>query len=349
MPDKPPPDRKLSQLKLSQVKERAFAAVNEAGSLKELEASRVEYLGRKGKLTSILRSLKDMTAEERRDAGRRANRLKVELEELIDRRRKELSTAGGSQSLDLTLPGRRRFTGCRHPLTIVTEVMMEVFTGMGFEEVLGPEIETEWYNFEALNIPQGHPARGEMFGNFYLEGGGLLRSHTSPVQIRIMENRPPPVRIVAPGRVYRRDSFDASHSPVFHQIEGLYVDRGVSFADLKGTLITFVKIMFGEEARVKFSPSYFPFTEPSAELSISCVVCAGEGCSTCGNTGWVEVLGCGMVHPQVLRNVGYDPDKVTGFAFGIGIDRIAMIYYGIDDIRHFFTNDLRFLRQFHEV
>lgn len=337
------------QTRLLHLKEQALSAIEKSKNPGELEKVRVQYLGRKGELTGILRSLKDLAEDERRAVGQAANVLKGELAEAIQERQSRLEAAGGDSVADVTLPGRRGFLGYKHPLTIVTNRIVGIFAGMGFEEILGPEIETDWYNFEALNIPKGHPARGEMFGNFYLPGGLLLRSHTSPMQIRVMEKRKPPVRIVVPGRTYRRDAFDASHSPVFSQVEGLYVDEGVSFADLKGTLEAFSQEMFGPDIRVKFLPSYFPFTEPSAELSISCVICSGEGCRVCGHTGWVEILGCGMVHPQVLRNVGYDSQKVTGFAFGMGIERVAMIRYRIDDIRLFFANDLRFLRQFREI
>lgn len=335
--------------RLAALKSEALAAVGAAQNAQDLESVRVRILGRKGELTAVLRTLKDLPEDERRSVGQAANALKEELESLIETKIEELGKVTKNSKTDLTLPGRKRFPGHLHPLTIVTNRIVEIFTSMGFEEIRGPEVETDWYNFEALNIPEGHPARGEMFGNFYLPGGLLLRSHTSPVQIRAMEKMKPPVRVIAPGRVYRRDAFDASHSPVFHQVEGLYVDEGVSFADLKGTLEAFSQEMFGEEIRVKFSPSYFPFTEPSAELSISCVICGGEGCSMCSHTGWLEILGSGVVHPQVLRNVGYDPEKVRGFAFGMGIERIAIIKYGIDDIRNFYNNDMRFLRQFRET
>ncbi|MCK4334740.1 phenylalanine--tRNA ligase subunit alpha [candidate division WOR-3 bacterium] len=338
------------QERLALLKKQVLAEIAAAKTPAELERLRVRYMGRKaGELTLVLRSLKGLSEEERRSVGQAANALKDELIEVLQKRRTQLETGSANEAIDLTLPGRKRFVGYRHPITLVTDRIVEIFAGMGFEEILGPEIETDWYNFEALNIPKGHPARGEMFGNFYLPGGLLLRSHTSPVQIRVMENMPPPVRVIAPGRVYRRDAFDSSHSPVFYQVEGLYVDEGVSFADLKGTLEVFSQEMFGSDIGVRFSPSYFPFTEPSAELSISCVICGGAGCKVCAHTGWVEILGCGMVHPQVLRNVGYDPDKVTGFAFGMGVERIAMIHYRIDDIRHFYSNDLRFLRQFRET
>ena len=338
------------QEKLALLKQEALAAISAAKNQAELEELRVRYIGRKsGELTLVLRSLKDLSEEERSALGQAANALKEELSEAIQKRKAELETDSRVGVIDLTLPGRKRFVGYKHPLTLVTDRIVDIFVGMGFEEILGPEIETDWYNFEALNIPEGHPARGEMFGNFYLPGGLLLRSHTSPVQIRVMERTPPPVRVIAPGRTYRRDAFDASHAPIFYQVEGLYVDEGVSFADLKGTLEVFCKEMFGEEVQTKILPSYFPFTEPSGELHISCVICGGEGCKVCAYSGWLELAGCGMVHPQVFRNVGYDPEKITGFAFGMGIERGAMRYYHIDDIRRFYTNDLRFLQQFREI
>jgi phenylalanyl-tRNA synthetase alpha chain len=338
------------QEKLALLKRKALAAISAARNQAELEELRVRYMGRKaGELTMVLRSLKDLSEKERSAVGQTANTLKDELTQAIGKRKSELETGTEVQGIDLTLPGRKRFVGYKHPITLVTDRIVDIFVGMGFEEILGPEIETDWYNFEALNIPQGHPARGEMFGNFYLPGGLLLRSHTSPMQIRVMEKTKPPVRIIVPGRTYRRDAFDASHSPVFYQLEGLYVDEGVSFADLKGTLEMFCRELFGEGVRTKLRPSYFPFTEPSAELIVSCVSCGGEGCKVCAYTGWLELGGCGMVHPQVLRNVGYDSREFTGFAFGLGIERMAMVRYRINDIRLFYTNDLRFLQQFREI
>ncbi|MBN2378346.1 phenylalanine--tRNA ligase subunit alpha [candidate division WOR-3 bacterium] len=344
------PPKKSDLLKaLDLLKEEVIPAIADVRSQNELEALRVRYLGRKGKLTAVLRSIKDLSEDERRRIGQRANVLKQELTNAFAERIEGFQEKPKTSYIDVTLPGRRRHLGRKHPLTIVTNRIVEIFVGMGFEEYLGPEIETDWYNFEALNIPEGHPARGEMFGNFYLPGGLLLRSHTSPMQIRVMENTEPPVRIIVPGRTYRRDAFDASHSPVFYQLEGLYVDEGVSFADLKGTLQRFSKELFGEGVTTKLRPSYFPFTEPSAELIVSCVRCNGEGCKVCAHTGWLELGGCGIVHPQVLRNVGYDYERYTGYAFGLGIERLAMIRYGIDDIRRFYANDLRFLDQFSEI
>ncbi len=282
--------------------------------------------------------------------GAAANEAKRQLEVLLETRvdearRAERVSERRRQRLDLTLPGRRPPLGTVHPLTRVHDEIVTIFAGLGFSVAEGPDIETDYYNFEALNIPADHPAR-DMQDTFYLPGGLLLRTHTSPVQIRTMLAQKPPVRIVVPGRVHRRDVPDASHSPVFHQVEGLAVDRHVTMADLKGTLELFAREMYGPKSRIRFRPSFFPFTEPSAEVDVVCFLCGGDGCRVCKQSGWLEILGSGMVHPQVLRNVGYDPEEVTGWAFGMGIERIAMLKYGIDDIRLFFENDLRFLRQF---
>jgi phenylalanyl-tRNA synthetase alpha chain len=332
--------------KLRQAAESTILAVK---SLEELEQIRVKLLGRKGDLTQVLRGLSSIPIEERKEIGLLANQTKDQLSVLLETRKveleKELETAAAADLIDVTLPGRRLWQGRKHPITQTLDEILEIFVGMGFQEELGPEIETEWYNYDALNFPPDHPAR-DMIACFNLGNKYLLRSHTSPVQIRVMEKKKPPIRIVAPGRVFRPDAFDASHSPVFYQIEGLYIDEGVSMADLKGTLEVFCKEMFGEKTKARFSPSYFPFTEPSAEVAISCVMCGGTGCRTCKSSGWIEILGSGMVHPKVLENVGYDSVKYTGFAFGMGIERIAMIKYAIDDIRLFYENDLRFLEQF---
>lgn len=328
---------------VEEILKEAEELISRAQSLEELEAIRVRYLGRKGRLTGILRGLKELRLEERPRIGAEANRAKGRILKLLRERRQRFSPP--EEVVDLTLPGRRNFLGHRHPITQTLEEILEILGGMGFREELGPELETDYYNFEALNIPEYHPAR-DMFQSFYIDEHTLLRSHTSPVQIRVMEASSPPLRIVAPGRVYRTDPFDASHSPVFHQVEGLYVDEGVSFAELKGTLIKFCQEMFGPEVGVRFIPSYFPFTEPSAEVAISCIICQGEGCPVCKGTGWLEILGSGMVHPQVFRNVGYDPERYSGFAFGMGVERICMIKHRIDDIRLFYENDLRFLEQF---
>ncbi len=324
-------------------KEELLASSN----LSELEGVWVKYLGRKGLLTKILRGLKDLPEDERKELGKIANQLKDEFTSLYEERRSALSESERvkvSPEIDITLPGRRLWVGRVHPITSVMEEICEIFIGMGFSEAVGPEIETEWYNFDALNIPKDHPAR-DMFSSFYLENGNLLRSHTSPVQIRVMERERPPIRIIAPGKVFRPD-FDASHTPTFHQVEGLYIDKGVTFADLKGTLNEFCRRMFGDDIKIRFSPSYFPFTEPSAEVSISCIICSGQGCQTCKGTGWLEILGSGMVHPQVLANCSIDPEVWTGYAFGLGVERVAMIKFRIPDMRLFYENDIRFLEQF---
>lgn len=327
----------------------AQTAIAAAADEKELEELRVRLLGRKdGRLTSLMRRLPEVDPGERPHVGQLANRVKNEVTSLLESRRQALSQVEATPArpeLDVTLPGRRHWRGSKHLITQCLEEIVGILVRLGFQEELGPDIEDDWHNFTALNFKPDHPAR-DTWAGFYLEGGWLLRSHTSPVQIRVMESRKPPVRIVTAGRCYRPDPFDASHSPVFHQVEGLYVDEGVSMADLKGTLDTFCREFFGPGVRTRLSPSYFPFTEPSAELAASCVICAGKGCPVCKNTGWVELLGCGMVNPGVLGNVGYDPDRYTGYAFGVGVERFAMIKYQIDDIRLFFENDVRFLRQF---
>jgi phenylalanyl-tRNA synthetase alpha chain len=334
----------------------AIARAQSAGALEEL---RVRYLGRQGALTLLLRGLGALPAAERPRVGAAANEAKRELEALLAgrlaaARERERREQRARERPDLTLPGRRPPAGTVHPLTRVHDEIVAIFAGLGFSVAEGPEVETDYYNFEALNLPPDHPAR-DMQDTFYVERAGdgrpggpstLLRTHTSPVQIRTMKAQPPPVRIIVPGRVYRRDVADASHSPIFHQVEGLAVDRDTTMADLKGTLALFAREMFGPRSAIRFRPSYFPFTEPSAEVDVRCFLCGGDGCRVCKQSGWLEILGSGMVHPQVLRNVGYDPEAVTGWAFGMGIDRIAMLKYGIDDIRLFFENDLRFLRQF---
>jgi phenylalanyl-tRNA synthetase alpha chain len=329
--------------------EEARGAAVAARSVAELEQLRVRFLGRQGELTQLLRSLGKLPPDERPLVGAAANEAKRELEALLDARLAEArdaerSRARRQQRLDLTLPGRRPPVGAVHPLTRVHDEIVTIFIGLGFSVAEGPEIETDYYNFEALNFPPDHPAR-DMQDTFFLSGDRLLRTHTSPVQIRTMQAQRPPVRIICPGTVYRRDA-DITHSPMFTQVEGLAVDRHVTMGDLKGTLELFARKMFGPRSRIRFRPSFFPFTEPSAEVDVLCFLCGGAGCRVCRQSGWLEILGSGMVHPQVLRNVGYDPDEVTGWAFGMGIERIAMLKYGIDDIRLFFENDLRFLRQF---
>ncbi|MGH7392770.1 MAG: phenylalanine--tRNA ligase subunit alpha [Candidatus Rokuibacteriota bacterium] len=332
------------------IADEARAAITRAGSSAELEQLRVRYLGRQGALTLLLRSLGSLPAADRPLVGAAANEAKRALEALLEMRLGELRAAERRQErarrhLDLTLPGRRPPLGTLHPLTRVHDEIVSIFVGLGFSVAEGPEVEDDYHNFEALNIPRDHPAR-DMQDTFYLSDDVLLRTHTSPVQIRTMQAQRPPVRIIVPGRVYRRDELDPSHSPVFHQVEGLAVDRHITMGDLKGTLALFARQMFGPRSKVRFRPSFFPFTEPSAEVDVLCFLCGGDGCRVCKQSGWLEILGSGMVHPRVLQNVGYDPEEVTGWAFGMGIERIAMLKYGVDDIRLFFENDLRFLRQF---
>ena len=327
-----------------------LGAVATARDLESLNALRQKYLGRKGDLTNFLRSLGELPPAERPQAGERLNALREALEEALERKVEELGRVAeearlATERLDVLLPGRGRRLGASHPLRAVLDEIEEVFLGMGFAIAEGPEIELDYYNFQALNIPPEHPAR-DMQDSFYISSRVLLRTHTSPVQVRTMQAQcPAPVRIILPGRVYRSDAPDASHSPMFHQVEGLVVGEGITFADLKGTLAAFVKAMYGPERRVSFRPSFFPFTEPSAEVYISCI-CGGGGCRVCKGSGWLEILGSGAVHPNVLRMSGYDPEKVSGFAFGMGVERIALLKYGIEDLRFFFENDLRLLAQF---
>ncbi|BAS28334.1 phenylalanine--tRNA ligase subunit alpha [Limnochorda pilosa] len=336
-------------LEVRSIQEEALAQVDRAGSLDDLDRVRVAYLGRKGRLTQLLRSMGDLPPEERPRRGAEVNEAKKALEAALGSRGRLLAEAEEArrleaERLDVSLPGWRPPAGHRHPVNLALDEILRFFTGLGFETVEGPEVETDYYNFEALNIPPEHPAR-DMQDTFYLPGGLLLRTHTSPVQVHTMEARRPPVRVVVPGKVYRRDA-DATHSPMFHQVEGLLVDRSVSLGDLKGTLVAFARALFGPDRRVRFRPSYFPFTEPSAEMDISCWACGGEGCRLCGGEGWLEILGSGMVHPRVLEMVGYDPGQVSGFAFGMGVERVAMLKYGVEDIRLFYDNDLRFLASF---
>jgi phenylalanyl-tRNA synthetase alpha chain len=307
------------------------------------------YLGRNGSLTQLIKLLKNVPPGERAAVGALINAFKNELEEQIEQALSQVQAAArnlkvSEHTVDVTLPGRQLHLGGRHPVTMVADKIIDIFTRLGFEIVEGPEVELDFFNFEALNLPKDHPAR-DMHDTFYISDDSLLRTHTSPVQIRTMQVTSPPIRIICPGKVYRCDS-DISHTPMFHQVEGLMVDENISFGDLKGLLTTFVQQIFDEDTRLRFRPSFFPFTEPSAEIDIQCVMCRGKGCRVCGNSGWLEILGSGMVHPQVFRNVGYDPEKVTGFAFGLGIERIAMLKFGINDIRLFFENDYRFLTQF---
>ena len=337
--------------RLRQLAQEALKALEGANSPDELNTLRVKYLGKKGEVTSLLRGMGALSAEERPRIGQIANEVREEIEvALEDRNRqvKEVQKARqlAAENLDITLPGARFNLGKLHPLTQVLEEMENIFLGLGFSIAEGPEVELDYYNFEALNLPKDHPAR-DMQDTFFINPEVLLRTHTSPVQVRTMEKTVPqvPVKIICPGRVYRRDD-DATHSPMFHQVEGLVVDKHITFGDLKGVLATFARQMFGPDTRTRLRPSYFPFTEPSAEVDISCFNCKGSGCRVCKGSGWLEILGSGMVHPRVLEMSGYNPEEVTGFAFGMGVERIAMLKYGIDDLRLLFDNDLRFLAQF---
>ena len=327
--------RKLFEEEASQIKDA-----------KTLEAIRIKYLGRKGLLSELMANLKTLSKEEKPKAGKDLNELKVYIQGVIEEKQKIASPSDlKSSAIDITMPGILPEEGSLHPLTTVLNKKNNIFISLGFKIEEGPEIETEFYNFEALNIPLEHPSR-DAFDTFYIKNDTLLRSHTSTVQIRLMEKTKPPIQAIMPGKVYRPDAVDASHSFMFHQVEGLLVDEGVKFSDLKGVLNLFTKRMFGEKTRTRFRPSFFPFTEPSAEVGISCIICQGKGCRVCSHTGWLEILGAGMVNPRVFEAVGYSPKKYTGLAFGMGVERIAMLKYGIDDIRLFFENDLRFLKQF---
>ena len=334
---------------LERVRNEVVVSISQASTEKEISEIRVKVLGKKGSLTQLLKRLGTLPEADRREIGKRANQVKEDLERKIEEallqvQERERREALEREKIDVTLPGRRIPIGKRHPLTQTLDEIIDIFSRLGFEVVEGPEVELDYYNFEALNIPKGHPAR-EMQATFFFSEDVVLRTHTSPVQVRTMEKKRPPVRVICPGAVYRCDS-DPTHSPMFHQVEGLLVDKGITFADLKGVLTVFVHQMFGKETRLRFRPSFFPFTEPSAEIDIECFICGGIGCGVCSNTGWLEILGSGMVDPAVYKFVNYDPEEVTGFAFGMGIERIAMLKYGINDIRLFFTNDLRFLKQF---
>jgi len=330
------------------LQEEALAEVRSARDERALEAVRVKYLGRKGKLPEIMKSLKEADPEERPGIGRAANAFKAALQAEFDKRSARFAETNSGRErgvFDYTLPGQWRGLGTRHPLSLVMERAIDIFHSMGFTVAEGPDIETEYYNFDALNTPPDHPSRDPQ-DTFYLAADRLLRTHTSPVQIRFMEQHQPPVRIIAPGRAYRRDTPDATHSATFHQVEGLYVDRNVSMADLKGDLAYFARQMMGPQVEVRFRPHFFPFTEPSVEVDFSCHVCKGTGCRVCKNSGWIEIAGAGMVDPEVFKAVGYDPEAVTGYAFGMGVERTAMILYDIHDIRALYENDSRFLAQF---
>jgi phenylalanyl-tRNA synthetase alpha chain len=327
--------------------EEVLARIGAAPDTAALEAVRIEWLGRKaGRITALMREIPSVPPAQRAEFGQAVNALKAAVAERLESRKAALEvTRPKRPGIDVTMPGRRLELGRLHPITRATREMVEIWGRLGFEAVEGPEVEDEWHNFVGLNIPPQHPARDPL-DNYYLKDHVLLRTQTSTVQIRIMENRKPPVRVVAPGRVYRPDTVDAGHSNMFHQLEGLWVEEGVTFADLKGVLAMFARAFFGPSVKTRFQPGYFPFTEPSAEMYVSCLLCGGSGCAACKRTGWMEILGCGMVDPNVFEAVGYDPEEVTGFAFGMGIDRQAMLKYGIHDIRMLFENDVRFLRQF---
>jgi len=330
-----------------EIRSEFLQKLNLTSTPEEIDKIRIMYLGRKGIITKKLKNIKNLDVEKRPLYGKAMNELKHSIENALEEKNKEfLGTKKLEENyFDYTMPGDRRWQGHLHPLTTTTNEIIEIFLKMGFSIAYGPDIETDFYNFEALNFPKDHPSR-DIQDTFYLENNLLLRTQTSPVQIRVMEKQKPPIRIISPGRCYRVDNFDPSHSPVFHQIESLYVDTNVTLADLIATLDIFAKAIFGASTTIKLTPHYFPFTEPSAELNVSCPFCGGKGCSTCKHTGWIEIMGCGMVHPEVFKIVGYDADKYTGFAFGMGIERISMLKHNINDIRLFFENDLRFIEQF---
>ena len=335
---------------LEAIAKQALEELKGAQDLKVLDAVRVKYLGKKGELTAILKQMGKLSAEERPVIGQLANQVRADIEQMLEQTKTDLEAKAldirlAGETLDVTLPGQKKPLGKKHPLTIVLDELKEIVVGMGFEIATGPEVELDYYNFEALNIPKDHPSRDTQ-DTFYISDNVLLRTQTSPMQIRTMEKKKPQIRIIAPGRVYRSDAVDATHSPLFHQVEGLVVDKGITMADLKGTLEVFVKRLYGDSTVVRFRPHHFPFTEPSAELDVQCFHCHGEGCSLCKGEGWIEILGCGMVHPQVLLNCGIDPEEYSGFAFGLGLERMVMMRYGIDDLRLFYDNDVRFLKQF---
>lgn len=334
--------------KLQKIQADALAAIADTGA--DLEQIRIQYLGKKGELTSVLRGMGALSPEERPIVGQIANEVRAVIESALktkaDAQKDEaLVKRLAEEKIDVTLPSSVSKAGKLHPLVQVQRTIEDIFIGMGFSIAEGPEVEYDYYNFQALNIPENHPARDTQ-DTFYITDNILLRSQTSPVQVRTMENQKPPIRVISPGRVYRSDAVDATHSPLFHQVEGLVVDKGITMGDLKGMLETFAKTLFGNDTRLRFRPHHFPFTEPSAEVDVSCFVCGGKGCRVCKNEGWIEILGSGMVHPFVLSNCGIDPNEYSGFAFGMGVERIAMKYYGIDDMRLLYENDVRFLEQF---
>ena len=336
--------------KLEQIKAEALEKISAAASLEELNDVRIMQLGKKGALTGILKGMKDVLPEERPKVGQLVNEVRADIEEALDRAKTEMErkireVKMKKEVIDVTLPAKKNNVGHRHPNTIALEEVERIFVGMGYEVVEGPEVEKDYYNFEALNIPEDHPAKDEQ-DTFYVNGDILLRTQTSTTQVHEMEKGKLPIRMIAPGRVFRSDEVDATHSPSFHQIEGLVIDKNITFADLKGTLAEFARELFGEETKVKFRPHHFPFTEPSAEVDVTCFKCGGSGCRFCKGSGWIEILGCGMVHPHVLEMSGIDPEEYTGFAFGVGLERIALLKYEIDDMRLLYENDIRFLKQF---
>ncbi len=336
--------------KLAKIREEALRQIESSDALDKLGEVKVNFLGKKGELTAVLKSMKDIVPEERPKVGAMVNEVREELERALNEAKAKMEAkareaAMKREVIDVTLPAKKNAVGHRHPNRIALDEVERIFIGMGYEVVEGPEVEYDYYNFEALNIPADHPAKDEQ-DTFYITGDILLRTQTSPVQVRTMEKGRLPIRIIAPGRVFRSDEVDATHSPSFHQIEGMVVDKGITFADLKGTLALFAREMFGEDTKVKFRPHHFPFTEPSAEMDVSCFKCGGKGCRFCKGSGWIEILGCGMVHPKVLKMSGIDPEIYSGFAFGIGLERITLLKYEIDDMRLLYENNVRFLKQF---
>jgi len=336
--------------RLDKIKQEALAKIAECLDLDKLEEVRVAYLGKKGELTEVLKGMKDVAPEDRPKVGAMVNDTRAAIEERLDEVKKAFAAKLreaklAAETIDVTLPGKKTMLGHGHPNTVALSEVERIFVGMGYEVIEGPEVELDYYNFEALNIPANHPAKDEQ-DTFYINKDIVLRTQTSPCQVRVMETQKPPIRILAPGRVYRSDEVDATHSPCFNQIEGLVIDKGITMADLKGTLAQFAREMFGADTKVKFRPHHFPFTEPSAEMDVSCFKCGGKGCRFCKGEGWIEILGCGMVHPKVLKMSGIDPEVYSGFAFGIGLERIALLKYEIDDMRLLYENDERFLSQF---
>ncbi len=336
--------------KLDEIKKLIEESIKSAVDLKDLEETKVKFLGKKGELTAILKNMGQVAPEERPKIGQMVNDVRIFSEDLLEKTKesitaKQIKLKLMSEKIDVTMPSKSSEIGHKHPMTIVIDDIKNIFIGMGYQIAEGPEIEKEYYNFEALNIPENHPARDEQ-DTFYIGNGMLLRTQTSPVQVREMEKNELPIRVIAPGRVFRSDEVDATHSPVFHQLEGLVIDKGITMGDLKGALAVFAKELLGEETKVRFRPHHFPFTEPSAEMDVTCFVCGGSGCRVCKDSGWIELLGCGMVHPKVLKMSGIDPEIYSGFAFGMGVERVAMQRYGISDLRLMYENDINFLKQF---